>query len=95
MRVLYFLILIIFSNYSFALQPGQCSFSGTTLTYTGSDITVGPLTGGSEKLLGYLDLSMPYSCYTYTTATDGYSSQAMAKLFNFQGLQDSQARGSC
>jgi len=75
MRVLYFLILIIFSNYSFALQPGQCSFSGTTLTYTGSDITAGPLTGGSEKLLGYLDLSMPYSCYTYTTATDGYSIQ--------------------
>ncbi|HCH3375393.1 TPA: hypothetical protein NKU37_002930 [Vibrio parahaemolyticus] len=75
MRILYFNILFIFSSYSFALQPGQCSFPGTTLTYSGSDITTGPLSGGSERFLGYLDLSMPYTCHTYTTVTDGYTIQ--------------------
>ncbi|MGF1777066.1 hypothetical protein [Vibrio nomapromontoriensis] len=74
MRLIYLIILITISIPSFALQPGQCSVN-PTITYTGSDITIGPLSGGNERLLGYLELHLPYTCRTYTTATDGTSIQ--------------------
>lgn len=74
MRLFFFMFLIITSAPSLALQPGQCTVS-PIITYTGSDITTGPLIGGSEKLLGYLDLHLPYTCHTYTSSTDSTSLQ--------------------
>jgi len=79
MHILYFFIFIAVSNYTFAAanpsSRGQCNFSSSSLTYSGLDITAGPLTNGSEKLLGQLDFFTNYSCWTYSTATDGYSVQ--------------------
>jgi len=78
-RIIYFLIFITISSYSFAASvpnsSGQCNFSSISLTYSGGDITAGPLTNGSEKLLGQLSFSTFYRCRNYDQATDGYAIQ--------------------